>query len=85
MPKRSSKKKPTDINVIAAEILKATTGEKPESSEKTPKKKNPHAAALGKLGGVKGGKSRAKKLSPERRSEIARKAAKARWQRHRDQ
>ena len=85
MPKRSSKKKPTDINVIAAEILQATTGEKPESSEKTPIKKNPHAAALGKLGGVKGGKSRAKKLSPERRSEIARKAAKARWQRHRDQ
>lgn len=43
------------------------------------KKKNPAAVALGKLGGSKGGKIRAKKLSPERRSEIARKAALARW------
>jgi hypothetical protein len=45
------------------------------------RKKNPHAVALGKLGGKKGGKARAEKLSPERRSEIARKAARARWDR----
>lgn len=43
------------------------------------KKKNPHAVALGKRGGSKGGKLRAEKLSPERRSEIARKAVLARW------
>ncbi len=43
------------------------------------KKKNPAAVALGKLGGSKGGKIRAKKLSPERRCEIARNAALARW------
>jgi len=43
------------------------------------KKKNPHAVALGKLGGAKGGKVRAAKLTPERRSEIARKAVSARW------
>jgi hypothetical protein len=43
------------------------------------KKKNPHAVALGKMGGAKGGKVRAAKLSPERRSEIARKAIAARW------
>jgi hypothetical protein len=43
--------------------------------------KNPHAVALGKLGAAKGGKSRAKVLSKERRSEIARKAAEARWER----
>jgi hypothetical protein len=43
------------------------------------KKKNKAAQALGKLGGLKGGKARAKALSPERRSEIARKAAVARW------
>jgi len=43
------------------------------------KKKNPHAVALGKIGGAKGGKVRAAKLSPERRSEIARKAVLARW------
>jgi hypothetical protein len=44
-----------------------------------PKRKNKAAQALGKLGGLKGGKARAKKLSPERRKEIARLAANARW------
>jgi hypothetical protein len=43
------------------------------------KKKNPNAVALGKLGGSKGGKVRAQRLSPERRKEIARKAVLARW------
>jgi hypothetical protein len=43
------------------------------------KKKNPNAVALGKLGGSKGGKIRAAKLTPEERSEIARKAVLARW------
>jgi hypothetical protein len=41
--------------------------------------KNPYAAALGKLGGQKGGRARAKSLSKKRRSEIAQKAARARW------
>jgi hypothetical protein len=41
--------------------------------------KNPAAVELGRLGASKGGKARAEKLSPERRKEIARKAAKARW------
>ena len=40
---------------------------------------NPHAAALGRLGGKKGGPARAAALSPERRSEIARRAARKRW------
>ena len=48
-----------------------------------PKKKNPHAVALGKMGGAKGGKVRAAKLSPERRREIARKAILSRWAKHR--
>ena len=43
------------------------------------KKKNPHAVALGKLGGSKGGKIRATRLSAEQRSEIARTAVLARW------
>jgi hypothetical protein len=42
-------------------------------------KKNKAAQMLGKLGGLKGGPARAKKLSPERRKAIAQKAAKARW------
>lgn len=41
--------------------------------------KNPAAVELGKLGGAKGGKARAAKLTPEERSEAARKAAAARW------
>jgi hypothetical protein len=43
------------------------------------RKKNPNAVALGKLGGSKGGKIRAERLTAERRKEIARKAIKARW------
>lgn len=43
------------------------------------KEKNPHAVALGKMGGSKGGKKRAARLTPEQRSESARKAALARW------
>ncbi len=45
--------------------------------------KNPHAVALGKLGGSKGGKARAKKLTAERRSDIARKAVETRWAKYR--
>lgn len=40
---------------------------------------NPHAAALGRLGGLKGGPARAARLSPERRRDIARRAARKRW------
>jgi hypothetical protein len=41
--------------------------------------KNPAAVALGRLGGLKGGDARAAKLSPERKKEIAQRAAKQRW------
>jgi hypothetical protein len=47
--------------------------------------KNPAAVELGRLGGRKGGKARAAKLSPERRREIAKKAAEARWAKKRQQ
>jgi hypothetical protein len=43
------------------------------------KKKNPAAVALGQLGGKKSGKARMEKLTPEQRSEVARKAAAGRW------
>ena len=45
------------------------------------KEKNPHAVALGRLGGLKGGKARTSKLTPEQRRELARKAVQARWAR----
>lgn len=72
-PKRSSKK-PEDINVLAAAIIEEATG-----SKEAERHKNPHAVALGRLGGKKGGLARAKKLTPEQRQEIARRAARARW------
>ena len=80
MPKRTSKKDEDDFNVIAFQTVKATT-EKPtqKPTTKPVKKKNPAAVALGRLGGLKGGKARAEKLSARKRKEIARKAAKKRW------
>ena len=82
MPKRSSRKKqgPKDVNEIAFRVTQQATGEKPEERQDG---KNPAAVALGRLGGLKGGKARAAKLSAEERSEIARRAAKARWDRAR--
>jgi hypothetical protein len=81
MPKRSSKAKASkreDVNEIAHRILREATGEgeptKPEDEDK-----NPAAVALGRLGGLKGGKARAASLSKKKRSEIARIAAEARW------
>lgn len=77
MPKRSSKKNPRDINMLAASIVQ----EAHEGAAEYPARpeKNPAAVALGHLGGLKGGPARAKALSPEQRKEIARKAAKTRW------
>jgi hypothetical protein len=77
-----SKKTPSsDINVTAFEILRAVISEpaKKPPKNKTRHKKNPAAVALGRLGGKKGGIARAKKLSPERRQEIARRAALIRY------
>lgn len=84
MPDRPSKKKrPRDLNRLAANIVQAATeGEVIEESSRY-KGKNPHAVALGRMGGLKGGKARAEKLTAEERKEIAQKAAKARWDRTR--
>jgi hypothetical protein len=77
MPKRTSKKQPTDLNLLAASIVQGATRAEPTVEE--PHQKNPAAVALGRLGGLKGGKARAEKLSARKRSEIAQLAAKARW------
>ena len=90
MPKRSSNPgkqegDAEDPNVTAFNAIEQATREVEPAPEvpydKPPPEKNPAAVALGRLGGKKGGKARAEKLSPERRSEIARAAAAARWQR----
>jgi hypothetical protein len=78
MAKRS--KKPADLNRLAAAVVEeATADEKTLSPDDD--KKDPAAVALGRKGGKKGGRARANKLSSEERSEAARKAARARWNR----
>lgn len=76
MPKRSRTGKP-DVNQMAANLIDAISGELARSEAET--EKNPAAVALGRLGGLKGGKARAEKLSARKRREIARKAAQSRW------
>ena len=84
MPKRSSiHKAPQDENQLAKSILDLITMEDEEETEAKPEK-NPAAVALGRLGGLKGGKARAEKLSAKKRSEIAKKAAITRWKRSGD-
>ena len=75
MPKRSSIK---DENQLAKSIVDELTADEPPAQQ-GPREKNPAAVALGRLGGLKGGKARAESLSDEKRKEIARKAAEARW------
>lgn len=71
MPKRSSTKK--DLNQTAFAIVQAATEAAPETT------KNPAAVALGRLGGLKGGKARAESLSTKEKSKIAKAGAAKRW------
>ena len=71
------KKMPRDVSQISKKILDITTGE--DTSPAVDDGKNPHAVALGRLGGLVGGRARANSLTKEQRSEIAKKAAAARW------
>lgn len=73
MPKRSR----NDVNQNAFDIVAKATGTEPKKARKP--RKNPHAVALGRKGGLKGGVARAANLSPEKRREIAQAAARARW------
>lgn len=82
MRNRSSKppKRPRDFNSLAHQIVAELTGTAPPVAKPEPEDPlRAAAAALGRRGGLKGGKARAAKLTPEERSEIARKAAAARW------
>ncbi len=78
MSKPKKPKKPKDTNQLAKLIADITIGDT-ERPENKPSSKNPAAVALGRLGGLKRGKARSEKLTKERRSEIAKKAASKRW------
>jgi hypothetical protein len=79
MPSRASKDR--DFVTVARRVVEHAIGEHLDGTplEDADAGKNPAAVALSKLGASKGGKARAKKLSPEKRKAIAKKAAKARW------
>jgi hypothetical protein len=77
MPKRSSKAPRGDLNTVAFNIVQQATGQAAQPAPKP--EKNPAAVALGRLGGLKGGKARAASLSPDERKRIAKAAAKKRW------
>ena len=76
MVRVKKQKMPRDVNQRAKATLDLITGDRTPESEQ---EKDPRAVELGRLGGLKGGTARAAKLSPERRREIAQKAAAARW------
>jgi hypothetical protein len=82
MPDRS-RKRPRDLNALAASIVGETTDET-AATEAADDGKDPAAVALGRKGGLKGGKARAAKLTPEQRSAAAKKAAQTRWSRAND-
>jgi|SRR5579864_1198559 len=69
---------------VPIEELPDRAATQPEVESALAEGKNPHAVALGLLGGSKGGKKRAANLSAEQRSEIAKKAARARWGRKKE-
>lgn len=76
MPNRS-RKRPRDVNELARQIVDEATGEAPPFDPDAGK--DPAAVALGRKGGLKGGKARAEKMTAEERKAAARKAARARW------
>jgi hypothetical protein len=82
MPDRS-RKRPRDPNQLAKLIVDIATGDIEDTPEDDGK--DPAAVALGRKGGLKGGKARAAKMTPEQRSESARRAATTRWQEQRGQ
>jgi hypothetical protein len=73
-------KRPRDPAQLAKLMIDIASGEvKDRKPEPSLEGKDAAAVSLGRRGGLKGGKARAERMLPERRAEIARKAAKARW------
>ena len=77
--KRSGTSRDHDFATVARSVVEQAIGERLDGSPLPVEKKHPHAVALGKLGGKKGGKARAESLSPAKRKAIAKKAAATRW------
>ena len=83
-PKGAFSKRLRDVGQLARSILDQVIGHgqmlpPPPTAPSLPSRKNPAAVSLGRLGGLKGGKARAAKLTSKKRTAIAKKAATARW------
>lgn len=83
MPERS-RKRPRDANELAKAIVDESTGDPDDLVAAEDRSKDAAAVELGRRGGLKGGRARADRLTSERRSEIARQAAQARWKKEQD-
>ena len=79
MAESAPRKRPRDTNQLAKLVADISTGAVEDREEDRDEGKNPHAVALGRLGGQKGGAARKRALTPRRRKEIARRAAQTRW------
>jgi hypothetical protein len=80
MPNKATPKR--DFMQVAREVVERAIGEQMDGKplpDPPEDKRNPHAVALGSMGGKKGGRARAKTLSPAKRKAIAKKASAARW------
>lgn len=79
--KRTGRQGPEDMNEMAFRVVQQITGQAPKEPEPETDLSTKRAAA-GRAGGLKGGQARSQKLSSQERSEIARKAAAARWKKN---
>ena len=81
MPDRSRKRRPRDPNQLAELMVDLATGQGQDKADSRPEDegRDPAAVSLGRRGGLKGGRARAKKLTPEQWSDIAKRAAAKRW------
>ena len=87
MSNSSRKKRLRDRDVLTKELENEATGQKPSGGseeEQVDSDKDPNAVKVGRLGGLKGAKARARKLTADERRAIAKKAANARWQKTSD-
>lgn len=76
---RKHPKRPRDLNQLAFQIVQEATGQASQEPQEPEDPIRAAAAALGRRGGLKGGKARSEKMTPEERHEAARRAALARW------
>lgn len=83
MPREPKDKLRRDVNETAFDTVRAAMGEADKPRPPGSREKNPEAVRRGRKGGKKGGGGRARKLSPKRRKDIARKAALKRWAKRR--